>query len=71
MSSSNLPELCLQCAEEEGLGTCNKDLAYLVTKAQAVEGLYAKVYCEGCGLTIVDHTGKCVSKACSERHGDY
>lgn len=31
--------------------------------------LYARVICEGCGITSVDHEGVCVSPACMEKHG--
>ena len=71
MTSSDTTELCTQCAEEMGCIVSNTELAYLVTKAQSEEGLYAKVYCEECGLTIVNHIGECVSKCCTKRHGDY
>jgi hypothetical protein len=33
------------------------------------EAEYARVICEGCGPTVVDHTGKCVAADCLRRHG--
>lgn len=45
------------------------DMAGLSTEADTNAGLYAQVLCEGCGLCLVDHTGKCVSTECFEKHG--
>lgn len=64
-------DFCMQCTEEL-FGTREpNDMSGLVTAAQAKELLFANVLCEGCGATMVDHKGRCVSKLCFKRHGDY
>lgn len=56
-----MAEFCKQCAEEMGfepdfVGLCNEEQV-------------AVVICEGCGPTMVNHKGECVSKDCLLKHG--
>ena len=46
------------------------DFENISTPEDTANGLYAVVLCEGCGITQVDHTGKCVSPHCYEKHGE-
>ena len=62
--------LCLQCVTEL-YGTGPSDLAGMVTKQQADEGLVARAQCDECGDIYVDHEGKCQCKCCEKQHGDY
>lgn len=66
-----MADFCEQCTEDLFGSKEPNDLSGLVTAAQSKEGLYANVLCEGCGYTMVDHKGKCVSKHCFKGHGDY
>lgn len=45
------------------------DLAGISTPEDTTKELYARVICEGCGVTSVDHEGVCVSPVCIEKHG--
>lgn len=69
----NIPDgYCQQCVHTLfGEGEPDRQLADLVTPAQAKELLFANVLCEGCGYTKVDSEGRCVSASCHEKHGDY
>jgi hypothetical protein len=58
-----MADFCMQCSIDH-FGEDFKDLAGLCSdKPDHV----ARVICEGCGNTIVDHTGKCIAN-CLERH---
>jgi len=67
-----MADFCKQCTKafialpDEDLPN---DMAGLSTAADTANGLYAQVLCEGCGFCLVDHTGKCVSPDCFEKHG--
>lgn len=59
-----MASFCRQCSEKtfhqpdpDMIGLCN-------------EGFVIAVLCEECGPIEVDHTGKCVSVGCLERHND-
>ena len=71
--TANKPDgFCQQCTHELfGDDEPDRQLAGLVTKAQSDELLFAYVLCEGCGYTYVDSEGRCISKDCYNRHGDY
>lgn len=49
-----MADYCKQCSEEL-LGGDFGDHKGLVE-----EGLYCRVLCEGCGITTVDHEGRCM-----------
>lgn len=61
-----MADFCLQCTEElAGVEYGNRnDMRGLVP-----EWSFARMLCEGCGHTIVDAAGRCVSDRCFERHG--
>ena len=58
-----MADFCMQCSLE----VFNKDFGDL--KDIVKTGQTIKTICEGCGYCIVDHTGRCVSKECLEKHG--
>ena len=60
-----MADFCMQCATAEGWST---DLADLQTIAETQAGMATEAICEGCGFTLVDHTGRCVMKGCLEKH---
>jgi hypothetical protein len=62
-----MADFCKQCSIEM-FGTDTGDLAGLSTPADTAAGTFAIVLCEGCGDTVVDHTGKCVSDKCLVKH---
>lgn len=63
-----MADFCMQCSlsifKED-----SKDLMGLSTEQDTEWELYVPVLCEGCGMTYVDHAGKCVSDACLLKHG--
>jgi len=61
-----MAEFCNQCAADMGFPG---DFCGLVTADQVKIGLSAIVLCEGCGRTIVDHEGNCISEQCLMKHG--
>lgn len=61
-----MAEYCKQCSLEE-FGIDHNDLAGLTTPNDTADGKYEYVICEGCGFSIVDHTGTCVAD-CSRNH---
>ena len=73
MSRPNKPDgFCQQCVHTLfGDDEPDRQLADLITRDQSDEGLFANVLCEGCGYTMVDSRGRCVSADCYEKHGDY
>lgn len=61
-----MADFCIQCwGEAEYCG----DLSGISKPSDTAKGLYASVLCEGCVNALVDHTGRCVSPYCEERHG--
>lgn len=62
-----MADFCMQCSIET-FGEDSHDLAGLSTLADSVRKKYAVVLCEGCGQTMVNHLGKCVSPRC-RTHG--
>jgi hypothetical protein len=63
-----MADFCKQCSEKifkEDFG----DMANISTADDTANDLYAAVLCEGCGITQVDHTGKCVHPFCLCKHG--
>lgn len=58
-----MADLCMQCSFDTW-GEDGKNFAGKTIEKDTKNGFYTKVFCEGCGLTQVDHTGKCVSKKC-------
>lgn len=61
-----MADFCLQCSKMMGFD--EPDLAGISTEEDTKNGLYAVVLCEGCGAIQVDHTGRCVSVGCIEKH---
>ncbi len=60
-----MADFCKQCSLKI-FGEDFGDLAGLSMIVHTSFRMYCKVICEGCGVTQVDHTGKCVSKNCLE-----
>ncbi len=63
-----MADFCKQCSIDnfdEDFG----DLRNLSTEQNTKDGLYASVLCEGCGMTLVNHHGVCVSEHCIKAHG--
>jgi hypothetical protein len=64
-----MADFCKQCTEKHlGLPGADNDLKGLSTQADTDKEMYCVVLCEGCGPIQVDHTGKCMSKDCLEKH---
>lgn len=63
-----MADFCKQCSENTfGEDFC--DLAGITTNVNTRHKEYASVICEGCGPTLVDHTGQCVNPECLHHHG--
>lgn len=62
---------CAQCTTERFGDYEPTPLTQQITRAQSKELLFASVLCAGCGYTFVDDKGRCMSKKCTEQHGDY
>jgi hypothetical protein len=64
-----MADFCRQCTIKVlGMDGDKNDLKGLSTLADTEKELYPVVLCEGCGPIQVDHTGKCVSTDCIEKH---
>ena len=64
-----MADFCRQCTEVTlGMDPDENDLKGISTEDDTKNGLFALVICEGCGYIQVDHTGRCVSKDCLEKH---
>lgn len=61
-----MAEFCKQCAAAMGF---EPDFVGASTAEDTANGLFVVVLCEGCGPIQVDHTGKCISTDCLEKHG--
>lgn len=57
-----MADFCQQCSIDI-FGEDFKELAYLCE-----EGMYVTVICEGCGVTCVDHEGRCCVDDCLVNH---
>jgi hypothetical protein len=65
-----MADYCMQCTEHHlGMDKHKNDFVGVQIEADTKKELYSVVLCEGCGPCQVDHTGKCVSKDCLEKHG--
>jgi hypothetical protein len=62
-----MSDYCEQCSTAI-FGEDFGDMAGLSTEDDTNKGLFPVVLCEGCGAIQVDHTGKCVSHDCIEKH---
>lgn len=62
-----MAEFCLQCSLAH-FGEDTRDFACISSPSDTEKGLFAQVLCEGCGPTLVDDTGNCVSASCHECH---
>ena len=60
-----MADFCEQCSKD--MGFPHNDLDGLVSEDEWKKGIIARVICEGCGGTQVDHTGRCVSN-CDKLH---
>lgn len=58
-----MAEFCKQCSEE----LFGEDFADLAGLCKRTEDII--VICEGCGVTHVDNTGKCIHPYCLKQHG--
>lgn len=63
-----MADFCLQCSQMMGFES--PDLDGLSTEEDTKNGLYAVALCESCGVIQVDHTGRCVTVGCLEKHND-
>lgn len=63
-----MASFCMQCSIEN-FGEDYEELAGLSTAEETANKKYPVVLCEGCGAIQVDHTGRCVSPDCLEKHG--
>jgi len=57
-----MADFCNQCAAD--LGLPQGDFKGRTRPADTATGRYASVICEGCGVTVVDQNGNCVSMTC-------
>jgi len=58
-----MADFCMQCTSTN-FGpelAAENDMAGMTTEEDSDNGICARVLCEGCGFTIVDHTGKCLN----------
>lgn len=63
-----MADFCRQCSIEL-FGEDFRELAGLGNGVPLKEGHGWTVLCEGCGLTLVDDEGRCISKHCIKEHG--
>lgn len=64
-----MADFCKQCATNLfGEDPAFNDARGLITEADSSIGLAGLFLCEGCGSTMVDHEGKCITD-CLEHHG--
>ena len=63
-----MADFCKQCSIDT-FGKDYGDMKNISTIADTRKRLYAATLCEDCGPTQVDHTGKCIAKYCSKKHG--
>ena len=63
-----MSSFCKQCSIDV-FGEDFEDYSGFTKKEDTETGFLLDVICEGCGVTQVDHTGKCVSKLCLKKHG--
>ena len=54
-----MADFCKQCSEEI-FGVDSHDLAGITKEEDVKKNMYCVVICEGCGITQVDHEGRCV-----------
>ena len=65
-----MADFCKQCSIEM-FGEDFGDLAGLTNKEEHTDkDLFMQVLCEGCGPTMVDHTGRCVTNWCLKEHNE-
>ena len=65
-----MADFCKQCSEElfgEDFGDF-RGIGDPTIELKPDEGWEA--LCEGCGLTLVNHEGVCISPYCTKRHGE-
>lgn len=64
-----MADFCKQCSINLfGKDFC--DMANISSEQNTKDEMYARVLCEGCGLTLVDHTGKCLGNCMVKEHGN-
>lgn len=69
-----MADFCKQCAKEMWGEEIPNDFAFLRNAypeevANLKEGEGFLVLCEGCGPTVVDPDGVCITPDCLEKHG--
>ena len=65
-----MADFCRQCSEEM-FGEDFEDLKGLIAADEVQKGFGACVLCEGCGATLVDSEGNCISKDCLTSNSVY
>lgn len=58
-----MADFCKDCSIKM-FGEDTRDMAGICTKDDDYKGMVANVICEGCGPTIVNSEGECVSGDC-------
>lgn len=61
-----MADFCKQCAGRLMEKDAPSDFAGLTNPEKVKKGLYPLVICEGCGPTLVDEEGRCISEDCLE-----
>lgn len=62
-----MADFCKQCSLET-FGRDYRELAELLDKEHYIDGYGSSALCEGCGPTVVDYEGKCMT-VCIKKHG--
>lgn len=57
-----MAEFCEDCSQE--IFGEESDFKGIQTKEDTDNGIATWVLCEGCGMILVDHLGKCINKDC-------
>lgn len=64
-----MAEFCKQCAKDLfGDDPRYNDAKGLISRQEVMDGYVMPFLCEGCGMTTVDHEGRCCTD-CLEHHG--
>lgn len=61
-----MASFCNQCADEMGF---EPDFVGMISEKECEGGYGILVLCEGCGTTVVNHLGECISPHCLLQHG--
>ena len=58
-----MADFCQQCSIAH-FGKDYENFKGISSPEETAQGLFAEALCEGCGFTLVDHSGKCVVPNC-------